>query len=108
MVCWVNPNIVSDEGVVQQLQPSWMWLEVYEWGETVTLCHLSKAFDVVSHKLLLAKLDRYGVGSTALTILSSYLSCRSQMVTSNGAVLWQQKVNHVVPQGYILGLLLFL
>lgn len=108
MVCWVNPNIVSDEGVVQQLQPSWVWLEVYEWGETVTLCHLSKAFDVVSHKLLLAKLDRYGVGSTALTILSSYLSCRSQMVTANGAVLWQQKVNHVVPQGYILGLLLFL
>lgn len=103
----MNPNIVSDEGVVQQLQPSWVWLEVYEWGETVTLCNLSKAFDVVSHKLLLAKLDRYGVG-TALTILSYYLSCRSQNVTVDGAVLWQQKVNNFVPQGSILGLLIFL
>lgn len=104
----MDPNIVSDEGMVQQLKTSWVWLEVYGWGETVTLCNLSKAFDVVSHKLLLAKLDRYGVGSTALTILSSYLSCRSQMVTADGAVLWQRKVNHVVPQGSILGLLLFL
>lgn len=79
----MNPNINSDEGVVQQLQPFW----VYEWGETVTLCNLSKAFEVVSHKLFLAKLDRYGVASTALTILSSYLSYRSQMVTADGAVL---------------------
>lgn len=107
MVRWVNPNIVSDEGMVQQLQPSWVWLKVYEWGETVTLCNLSKALGVVSHKLL-AKLDRYGVGSTALTILSSYLRCISQMVTADGAVLWQRKVNHVVPQGSILGLLLLL
>lgn len=101
----MNPNINSDEGVVQQLQPFWVWLEVYEWGETVTLCNLSTAFEVVSHKLLLAKLDRYGVASTALTILSSYLSCRSQMVTADGAVLRQRKVNHDVPQGSILGLL---
>ena len=39
----------------------------------VTMVHLSKEFDCVSHKMLVAKLERYGFRSDALSLLSSYL-----------------------------------
>ncbi|XP_075151967.1 uncharacterized protein LOC142225994 [Haematobia irritans] len=41
----------------------------------------SKAFDRVNHKLLLYKLDRIGLASTLLTWISSYLDCRTQIVS---------------------------
>ena len=45
---------------------------------------LAKAFDSVSHEILLRKLQHYGVRGKALELLRSYLSSRSQFVKLNG------------------------
>ena len=68
----------------------------------------SKAFDTVSHDILLRKLYRYGVRGLALNWLESYLSNRCQFVQYEGASSEYEFVSCGVPQGSILGTLLFL
>ena len=69
---------------------------------------LEKAFDTVNHKILLEKLKFYGIKGLANKWLNSYLSNRTQSVTLNGTVSNSLPVSCGVPQGSILGPLLFL
>ena len=68
----------------------------------------SKAFDTVNHEILLQKLNYYGIRGVSLKWFESYLSNRSQFVTYNGEKSSRKNIICGVPQGSILGPLLFL
>ena len=69
---------------------------------------LKKAFDTVNHDILLQKLEHYGIRDLALTWFESYLTGRKQYVHLNGANSMINNIICGVPQGSVLGPLLFL
>lgn len=73
-----------------------------------TFCDLSKAFDCVSHDILVRKLHCYGFDRRSILLVESYLNNRFQKVSVGGRLSCSRAVEHGVPQGSILGPLLFL
>ena len=69
---------------------------------------LSKAFDTIDHNILLHKLTYYGFRGKALDWFSSYLSNRKQCVIYTNEKSTMEKLTCGVPQGSILGPLLFI
>ena len=72
------------------------------------LMDLRKAFDTVSHRILLQKLLYYGIRGSAYSLMESYLSNRQQFVFINNSASSSKSINIGIPQGSILGPLLFL
>ena len=68
---------------------------------------LSKAFDTLNHDLLIAKLGAYGFETDALRYMKSYLKNRKQRVRVNKTFSEWERITTRVPQGSILGPLLF-
>ena len=68
---------------------------------------LKKAFDTVDHEILLHKLERYGIRGHANMFIRSYLNNRHQYTTMSDSSSTLRKVHCGVPQGSVLGPLLF-
>ena len=73
-----------------------------------TFIDLSKAFDTVDHKILISKLKNYGARGNNLKWFESYLNNRKQFIAYNNKYTSFETITCGVPQGSILGPLLFL
>ena len=69
---------------------------------------LSKAFDTIDHQKLLNKLEYYGIRGRCLDLLKSYLTDRTQCTNFQNTLSDSCKITYGVPQGSVLGPLLFL
>ena len=69
---------------------------------------LSKAFDTIDHDIMLIKLEHYGIDGIHLQLLQNYLTNRKQYVKLNEVNSNLLPINTGVPQGSILGPLLFI
>ena len=68
---------------------------------------LAKAYDCVNHDLIIAKLEAYGVGKNSLSLVQNYLSQRQQRVKVGSSLSEWLEIILGVPQGSILGAILF-
>ena len=74
----------------------------------VVFLDLKKAFDTVDHAILLSKLKEYGVSGVSLEWFESYLDSRKQKCLVNGSLSDNRQLTYGIPQGTILGPLLFI
>ena len=68
----------------------------------------SKAFDTIDHQLLFIKLGKYGFSHNAMELIKNYLKNRSSVVCFDGKKSSKETLKSGVPQGSILGPLLFI
>ena len=81
----------------------------YEGKSTIgVFIDLSKAFDTIDHTTLLSKLECYRIRGISHDLLRSYLSNRYQLINIDGTHSDKELVSYGVPQGSVLGPLLFL
>ena len=86
------------------------WQKEIDCGNFVSSCFidLSRAFDSISHSLLLTKLQGYGISGCLLTLLKNLILNRTQSVTVNGKLSYSISCSSGVAQGTVLGPIMFI
>ena len=85
------------------------WEKIVDCGGVfgALIAELSEAFDCIPYDLIIAKLEAYGFQTDALNLVYDYLSYRKQRVKINETFSSWKNIKYGVPQGFILGSLLF-
>ena len=101
--------VSGDSTINQLLYLSNEFYKAFDGGKEIRIifCDISKAFDRVWHKGLIYKLRSAGLSGSLIDWLSNYLENRLQRVCLNNCTSSWQSINAGVPQGSILGPLLF-
>ena len=103
-----NYRPISLIPILSKLYERNMYDQIFLYIETfLSLTDLSKAFDCLSHNLLIAKLDAYGFDKSALKFIYDYLKSKTQRTMVNDCYSSWKELKCGVPQGSILGPLLF-
>ena len=99
-------NVVLEKRLIVNTEK---WKEAVDQDQSfgALLTDLSKAFDCLSHDLLIAKLHSYGISLVSLKLLTDYLTNRKQRAKEEIFYSSWEDIKHGISQGSALGSLLF-